>query len=546
MLDFEYVVEQALYDNTVRKLLGDPTSAFWGDGFLVQTVAGMQVKITAGSGYVYDSTELDPDVATFKPVVAPSDINVTVNTADGSLQRIDLICVKTARFVSVTESRVIADVGVSYPPTTTNQTVDKKNSDYRDYTYVSGTPGAGAPAIPAGYTKIATITVDAGATSITSDKIEDNRTVARVPSTYVAVQAAGNLSSVILQNALEELQVDIDGNAANLSSHVSSSTAHPAAKITFVPGGDPNFGGATNVQGALVNLSSIVGVGGLAAHLADPTDAHDASAISVVPFTGIASTDVQAALEEELDRFGVEHVKTTGAHGPTVSINNTTTATALTITTLRRGLIITGTSTSPTHLVDLVNYNTSSALDIVQNSAISGGSVLHITSSAAAGRGLQINLSGTGNTDYGILIDTASASGNDIRGTNDNWRVDSKGVAAFGNVTVGGANTGLGFLRLATGATLTIASGVITATNSFHEVDTEAAAASDNLDTINGAVDGNLLIITNVNAARTITARDGIGNLRLQGNFAFTDNDDRLTLLARSGNWYEISRSNNA
>lgn len=39
-------------------------------------------------------------------------------------------------------------------------------------------------------------------------------------------------------------------------------------------------------------------VSALAAHLADATDAHDASAVSVVPFSTIAATTVQAALEE--------------------------------------------------------------------------------------------------------------------------------------------------------------------------------------------------------------------------------------------------------
>ena len=42
----------------------------------------------------------------------------------------------------------------------------------------------------------------------------------------------------------------------------------------------------------------------LAAHIADATDAHDASAISVVPFSTIAATTVQAALEELLAEAG--------------------------------------------------------------------------------------------------------------------------------------------------------------------------------------------------------------------------------------------------
>ena len=64
---------------------------------------------------------------------------------------------------------------------------------------------------------------------------------------------------------------------------------------------------ATNVQDAIDEIvvitdglqTDISGVASdLAAHIADTVDAHDASAISVVPFTGITSTNVQSALVE--------------------------------------------------------------------------------------------------------------------------------------------------------------------------------------------------------------------------------------------------------
>lgn len=42
-------------------------------------------------------------------------------------------------------------------------------------------------------------------------------------------------------------------------------------------------------------------VGDFNAHLADPSDAHDASAISFAPYLTLASTTVQAAIQELLD-----------------------------------------------------------------------------------------------------------------------------------------------------------------------------------------------------------------------------------------------------
>lgn len=47
--------------------------------------------------------------------------------------------------------------------------------------------------------------------------------------------------------------------------------------------------------------------GGLAGHVTDATDAHDASAVSVVPFGSIAATDVQAALEEVIAEASASH-----------------------------------------------------------------------------------------------------------------------------------------------------------------------------------------------------------------------------------------------
>ena len=51
---------------------------------------------------------------------------------------------------------------------------------------------------------------------------------------------------------------------------------------------------------------------------------------------------------------------------------------------------------------------------------------------------------------------------------------------------------------------LTIASGAVTATQTFHTIDTEGDAASDDLDTINGGVAGRTLILRANNTARTV------------------------------------------
>ena len=68
-------------------------------------------------------------------------------------------------------------------------------------------------------------------------------------------------------------------------------------------------------------------------------------------------------------------------------------------------------------------------------------------------------------------------------------------------------------LKLDTSAR-TIAGGAVTVTRSRHTVDTEGGAATDDLDTINGGADGDVLEISLANAARVVTIRHNVGNIR--------------------------------
>ena len=93
--------------------------------------------------------------------------------------------------------------------------------------------------------------------------------------------------------------------------------------------------------------------------------------------------------------------------------------------------------------------------------------------------------------------------------------------------------------------TKTIASGAIDAPNeNFVLVDTEAAAATDDLDTINGGFVGQILTLRAANSARDIVFKDG-SNLRLAGDFTADNTDDTITLVKSASVWYEIARSNN-
>jgi hypothetical protein len=97
---------------------------------------------------------------------------------------------------------------------------------------------------------------------------------------------------------------------------------------------------------------------------------------------------------------------------------------------------------------------------------------------------------------------------------------------------------------LGPGTTLTMAAGAVTVTGSFHVIDTSGGAA-ENLNTINGGVDGAILVLKSFSVARVPTLKDGAGNLALAGDFAMDATGDTIMLLYLSGTWRELSRSNN-
>jgi hypothetical protein len=98
----------------------------------------------------------------------------------------------------------------------------------------------------------------------------------------------------------------------------------------------------------------------------------------------------------------------------------------------------------------------------------------------------------------------------------------------------------------------TIASGAITVTSCTDvPVDTEAAAATDDLDNILGTIAGQEYVVRSVNSSRDVTLRsDGTsgGNLRLAGgvSFTLTNSRDRIVLRSDGTNLTELSRSDNA
>lgn len=122
------------------------------------------------------------------------------------------------------------------------------------------------------------------------------------PATAIAVTPIGNLEAETVQEALEELQEELDNVATStdLDEHIAdASGAHAASAVSVVPSGNLAAG---DVQAALSELQDDVDTRALAAdltaHVSDSTDAHAASAITNTPTGNLVATTVQAALDE--------------------------------------------------------------------------------------------------------------------------------------------------------------------------------------------------------------------------------------------------------
>lgn len=92
---------------------------------------------------------------------------------------------------------------------------------------------------------------------------------------------------------------------------------------------------------------------------------------------------------------------------------------------------------------------------------------------------------------------------------------------------------------------LTVASGAVVVSQSYHKIDTESDAATDDLDTLtaSGVTEGFVVVLRAENTARVVTVKDGTGNLLLSSDCALDATDRTLTLIYDGANWRELARS---
>jgi len=149
----------------------------------------------------------------------------------------------------------------------------------------------------------------------------------------------------------------------------------------------------------------------------------------------------------------------------------------------------------------------------------------------------------------GNTIANGGTTGIDVRAVGGRLLVTGNTVDSTTPFSTSGTNNGLRVVENVWSTTiireLTIAAGVVTAYLEWHTIDTEADAATDDLNTINGGTDGGVVTFRASSGARDVVFKDSTGNLQLAGDFTLNNTQDTITLRYMGGTWYELSRSDN-
>lgn len=93
-------------------------------------------------------------------------------------------------------------------------------------------------------------------------------------------------------------------------------------------------------------------------------------------------------------------------------------------------------------------------------------------------------------------------------------------------------NVGLG-----TPTELTIDTGVVTKTKAYHTIDTEGDGSPDDLDTINGGTEGDIIIVRAEHTDRTVIVKNATGNIILAADVTLDDTNKHLMLIYDGTNW---------
>ena len=106
------------------------------------------------------------------------------------------------------------------------------------------------------------------------------------------------------------------------------------------------------------------------------------------------------------------------------------------------------------------------------------------------------------------------------------------------------------YQRNGDGSTLVVSGGAITITGpGYYKVDTEGAAATDDLAVINGGSIGDIITLSTVSASRDVTVKNDNAQIVCGADFTLSTAYDTITLIKRATtgtSWITIAKSDNA
>ena len=195
------------------------------------------------------------------------------------------------------------------------------------------------------------------------------------------------------------------------------------------------------------------------------------------------------------------------------------------------------------------------------NTTADGTNKLAVSSDAVLfnhnGSDTQVKLNKNSSSDTSSFVFQTNWSGRAEFGTigNDDFalKTSSDGTVFNTSFTVDNSNARLtfnSFISFGAAEAVIISGGEITITKSYISVDTEASAATDDLEVINGGEDGDILIIKLTNNARYVTLKDygsstPGSNMDLSSDFLLDRDRDRVMLQKDGIRWRQISESSN-
>jgi hypothetical protein len=200
-------IERTFFDRIIYELIHRKTDVFFDDSFSVVYSGPTGVNVKKGVGFMEDSSQTSPEPEQ-RLLYRNADVSKTLSAPDATNDRIDLLVVKAALATELSGSRKFKD---AISGTVSTQTKVLQKDWEAEIEVTEGTPAASpvAPAVPAGYVKLAECYVHAVSGMASQTDITDSRTTAplgadtEIDSTGYSRLTAG--SDTLLSTLLSEI-----------------------------------------------------------------------------------------------------------------------------------------------------------------------------------------------------------------------------------------------------------------------------------------------------------------------------------------------------